>query len=202
MIARLMGKPTWKLGALTLAALIQLGILASLVISQTRLLTTGREVVVAIVPVDPRDLFRGDYVTLAFSISTIPSDLVESGGPAENRAIFVTLQPGADGLWQATNARRLLPSSLGADQVVIRGHVTFGATPQTTSQVNRPGMGRSVGVRYGLERYYVAEGTGTRLETLARDKKLAAILAVGPTGQAAIKGLMVDGQRVYDEPVF
>lgn len=203
MIALQMGKPTWKLGALALAAIIQLGILATMVISQTRLLTTGREVVVAIVPVDPRDLFRGDYVTLAFSISTIPADRVAPESIAKNQPVFVTLRRGTDGVWDAATATRTVPSLVDPDnEVMIRGQITFDAPARPPTQTNRPQTARSIGVHYGLERYYVAEGTGTRLENLARDKKLFAILAVGPTGQAAIKGLMIDGQRVYDEPVF
>ena len=57
-------------------------------------------------------------------------------------------------------------------------------------------------VRYGIERYYVPEGKGGDLENLARDKKLAVVVAVDKGGNAAIKGLVADGKRVYEEPLF
>ena len=34
-------------------------------------LKTGREIILETVPVDPRDLFRGDYVILSYGISTV-----------------------------------------------------------------------------------------------------------------------------------
>ena len=50
--------------ALAILALVQTGVLAGMVWNRTWLLATGREIVLPIVPVDPRDLFRGEYVEL------------------------------------------------------------------------------------------------------------------------------------------
>jgi len=50
--------------ALAILALAQTGVLAAMVIDRVRLLTSGREITLPIVPVDPRDLFRGEYVRL------------------------------------------------------------------------------------------------------------------------------------------
>jgi len=57
-------------------------------------------------------------------------------------------------------------------------------------------------VRYGIESYFVPEGQGRKLEALAREKKLATLLAVDARGNAAIKGLIVDGVLQYEEPLF
>ena len=57
-------------------------------------------------------------------------------------------------------------------------------------------------VRYGIESYFVPEGQGRRLEELAREKKLAARIAVDGRGNAAIKGLVIDGVLQYEEPLF
>ena len=57
-------------------------------------------------------------------------------------------------------------------------------------------------VRYGIESYFVPQGEGPRLEALARDKKLAARIAVDKGGNAAIKGLQIDGVLQYEEPLF
>ena len=57
-------------------------------------------------------------------------------------------------------------------------------------------------VHYGIESYFVPEGTGKDLEKMVADKKIAAVIAVGANGKAAIKALMIDGQRVVEEPLL
>jgi uncharacterized membrane-anchored protein len=57
-------------------------------------------------------------------------------------------------------------------------------------------------VRYGIESFFVPEGTGRELEALVREKKLSALVAVDGDGNAGIKGLVVDGKRVYEEPLL
>jgi len=41
-------------------------------------LRTGTEMILRIEPVDPRDLFRGDYVTLNYEISTLDLEKVQA----------------------------------------------------------------------------------------------------------------------------
>ena len=62
--------------ALAIVALAQTGVLASMVVDRTLLLKTGREITLPIVPVDPRDLFRGEYVRLGYDINTVPAMLL------------------------------------------------------------------------------------------------------------------------------
>jgi uncharacterized membrane-anchored protein len=57
-------------------------------------------------------------------------------------------------------------------------------------------------VHYGIEDYFVPEGTGQELEKLVGQKKLDALIAVDGSGNAGIKGLMVEGKRVYEEPLL
>jgi uncharacterized membrane-anchored protein len=57
-------------------------------------------------------------------------------------------------------------------------------------------------IRYNLESYFVPEGEGRKLEQLRNQRKLTVVAAVTPTGRAAIKRLMVDGEPIYDEPWF
>jgi uncharacterized membrane-anchored protein len=178
------------------AVAAQLGILSSMVIGQIRLLTTGREIVLPIVPVDPRDLFRGDYVTLSFPVSSIPATLIDRSSPRFGPSFYVSLSQTPEGTWNATRITAK-PSLVQSPQdVVLKGRSRWGGLTDWNIKSSP-----NVIVQYGIERYYVPEGQGPRLERLARDKKLAAIVAVGADGTAAIKGLMIDGQRVYDEPL-
>ena len=60
---------------------------------------------------------------------------------------------------------------------------------------------RAVAVRYGLESYFVPEGEGKKIE-LTPKAQLEVVAAVAPSGQAAIKRLLIDGKPVYDEPPY
>ena len=57
-------------------------------------------------------------------------------------------------------------------------------------------------VRYGIESYFVPQGEGPRLEALARNRKLAALVAVDKGGNAAVKGIIIDGKLQYEEPLI
>jgi GDYXXLXY protein len=52
------------------------------------------------------------------------------------------------------------------------------------------------------EQYFVPQGEGRRLEGLGREKKLAARIAVDSGGNAALKGLVIDGKLEYQELLF
>ena len=105
---------------------------------------------------------------------------------------YVTLQQLPDATWAAVQVSARYPAKTESNQVVLRARPPqYGSWSPT-----------AVNVRYGIERYYVPEGTGGSLEKLAREKKLSAIVAVDARGNAAIKGLSTDGKRVYDEPLF
>jgi uncharacterized membrane-anchored protein len=48
----------------------------------------------------------------------------------------------------------------------------------------------------------VPEGEGRKLEQVRNQRKLIVVAAVAPSGRAAIKRLLVDGEAIYDEPWF
>ena len=49
-----------------LAALLLCGLILAMVFQRAAILRDGKEVRLEVVPVDPRDLFRGDYVVLGY----------------------------------------------------------------------------------------------------------------------------------------
>lgn len=179
-------------GALVLVATLQLGVLGWMVVDRVRLLKTGREIVLPIVPVDPRDIFKGDYVQLGYPVSTVSSAALADVEAKPDARVYVTLEQATDGTWSAVKASPRYQSPATSNHVVLRGR--FDSSARQGNGTNR--------VRYGIERYYVPEGHGLGLEKLAREKKLAAIVAVDSRGNAAIKGLSADGKTIYDEPLF
>jgi uncharacterized membrane-anchored protein len=79
--------------------------------------------------------------------------------------------------------------------VVLKGFVSYITNPVGNE-------GRKASVRYGIESYFVPEGTGRELEQQVLDKKISAVLAVGKSGEVAIKALVVDGKRLVEQPLL
>jgi uncharacterized membrane-anchored protein len=172
-------------------AVAQAAVLGWMIWERAHLLSTGREIVLEVIPVDPRSLFRGDYVALGYDISRVP---VTEGKMRRGATVYVTLQKAGD-RWQPLTASTKKPENLGPDQVMIKGHVSYASAPTSAA----PGQAT---VQYGIEDFFVPEGTGLELEKLVGQKKLDALIAIDEGGNAGIKGLMVEGQRVYEEPLL
>lgn len=178
-------KTTYVWPIVAVLALLQTAALAAMAGDRIWLLKTGREVVVPVEPVDPRSLFRGDYVRLGFSFTgSIPEPVERSETP---ETIYVTLETAADGrvLYKRVSATH--PGRSADNEFVLRAERRHFGWPR---------------VRFGFESYFVPEGKGLALEKLVATSKLSVVLAVDGRGRAAIKGLMIDGKKVYDEQVW
>ncbi|WP_426410382.1 GDYXXLXY domain-containing protein [Bradyrhizobium ganzhouense] len=178
------------------AILLQCALLILMVADRVRILREGREVTLQTRPVDPRDLLRGDYVVLGYDISQLPAGALAGQPTAErNPVVFVKLAPDANGLYQAVSVHAA-PVTVTAPEVLIRGRVSYscGSTSRTFCD--------KLQIRYGLESYFVPEGEGKTLEQGRNQQKLRVVAAVLPSGRAAIKRLLLDGQPVYEEPWY
>lgn len=178
------------------AILLQCAILVLMVADRVRILREGREVTLQTRPVDPRDLLRGDYVVLGYDISQLPAGALAGRPTAErNPVMFVKLAPDANGLYQAVSVHAE-PVTVTAPEVLIRGRMVYscGSTSRTFCD--------KLQIRYGLESYFVPEGEGKKLEQARNQQKLRVVAAVLPSGRAAIKRLLLDGEPVYEEPWY
>jgi uncharacterized membrane-anchored protein len=176
------------IAGLLASGILLTGILGFMVVDRMLLLRNGREIVLPIRPVDPRDFFKGDFARLAYDISRLDVGLASGlGGTHRGQTVYVTLERDAGEAWKPVAVARTLPTDLGPNQIAIRGRTS----PYAWNLIS-----------YGLERYYLPEGTGRRIEEMARKSQLSAIVAVDGRGRAAIKGLVIDGKRVYDEPLL
>ena len=178
------------------AILLQCALLILMVADRVRILREGREVILQTRPVDPRDLLRGDYVVLGYDISQLPAGALAGQPTAErNPVVFVKLAPDANGLYQAVSVHAA-PVTVTAPEVLIRGRVSYscGSTSRTFCD--------KLTIRYGLENYFVPEGEGKTLEQARNQQKLRVVASVLPSGRAAIKRLLLDGEPVYEEPWY
>jgi uncharacterized membrane-anchored protein len=145
---------------------------------QERGLASGTVVLLETQPVDPRDLLRGDFVTLNYKISDVP---FTAFSPPQTNAlppgptVYVALEPRGD-FYEVASASTdsLLPTT---GQVIIRG--TSQAAWWSQSQVH---------LAYGLERFFVREGAGN-----VRGK-MTVQAAIPASGRAQIKNVFVDGK--------
>jgi uncharacterized membrane-anchored protein len=205
----------WLIAGL-IAASIQTATIGLMVWDRIQLLKSGREIVLPIVPVDPRSLFRGDYVILSYDVQRVPTELVTPElEKAQPSSFYVTLTKKGE-VWTPT-AVTLKPAAVGADQVALKARLRYGTwmgagarrlsvveVPQVEPNQPTPVPRRvqTFDVRYGIESYFVQEDTGGAVEKVARERKLAAVIAVDAKGNAAIKALMIDGKVQYEEPLI
>jgi uncharacterized membrane-anchored protein len=71
----------------------------------------GTRILLKTAPVDPRDIFRGDYVRLGYGISTLDLDQLGAAGDfRRNEKIFVNLKPGVDGTYHPLAISRTMPA--------------------------------------------------------------------------------------------
>ena len=111
---------------------------------------TGTEAVLESVPVDPRDLLRGDFVRLNLAIGNLQlNELAGDDSFAEGDVIYVVLEKNQPA-WSAVRVSAELPDT-GQDEAVIKGKVT---------EIN----GLSARVDYGIDSYFVPEDTGHAVE--------------------------------------
>jgi len=181
------------------AVLIQVALLAAMVVDRAQVLREGTEVKLQTRPIDPRDFLRGDYVVLGYDMSQLKSGaLKDQPSGSRHPVVFVKLAPNRDGFYEAVSVHTA-PVPVTSPEVLIRGRVRYG-TWCGTSDV--PAFCNELQIRYNLESYFVPEGEGRKLEDARNARKLTIVAAVLPSGRAAIKRLLLDGQPVYEEPWY
>ncbi|ABS64267.1 conserved hypothetical protein [Parvibaculum lavamentivorans DS-1] len=192
--------------ALIALALGQSLFLAVMVWDRVSLLRSESVVTLKTEPVDPRDLFRGDYVILNYEISRLRLDTLEGDdGFAQGDTIHVELAPAGD-LWQPVAAWRDHREPAAGNEI-IRGRVSWVidarpvASPADGEEMPCLDCGTAT-IAYGIESYFVPEGEGRSLEDQRNAGNLTVDVALGRDGEGAIKRLRLEGEPVYEEPLF
>lgn len=181
----------YRIHLLVLVVVLQTAALVGMVAIKHRTLVTGSPVLLETEPIDPRSLFRGDYVRLNYAISRLENAAVEGDENFERHDdIYVVLREG-EKFWEPVSMHREMPAH-GPDSVVIRGEVQWGGGT-SSDRIN---------VRYGIENYFVPEGEGMALERPAEGEEVTILVAVDGKGDSAIKAVLVNGEVRYEEKLF
>ncbi|WP_432775723.1 GDYXXLXY domain-containing protein [Brevibacillus gelatini] len=138
------------------------------VYSSESILSKGATIKLELVPVDPRSLLQGDYVRIGYTISTLEGEDFSSG-----EKIRVVLRKQSDNVYDyagyyETAGNWNKPYTAEPTDVIINGKTVGGSQ-----------------IEYGIESYFVPEGTGLVVE---RNAKFATI-KVGANGDALLESL-------------
>ncbi|CDX25648.1 Conserved membrane protein [Mesorhizobium plurifarium] len=180
-------------------ALVQIGFLSWIIAGRAAILRNGKEVLLKVEPVDPRDLLRGDYISLNNNISRIPVKLIanipQGAFSSDDDSITVRLKKGADGYWQPTAAwLGKAPAPAAADEADIAGHVAAGWDFRSPDMTIAPD--------YGIDRFYLPEGEGVAIQDEIRVRPFGIKLALAADGTAQIKALMDGDKTLFEEPLY
>lgn len=146
-------------------------------------LQTGQEVILKTIPVDPRDLFRGDYVRLRYPISTIDIQQIpsEKYNYKIGETIFVELV--------------IKNNYAEASRITTKhkkGMLAIKGTIKNISQNSNVPTDKKLFIEYGIESYFVPEGRGREIE-MAVGKNIDVKITISKSGKAVIKELLLEG---------
>jgi uncharacterized membrane-anchored protein len=169
----------------TLFVLAQVLVLGFMAGEREYILRFGTTVYLRTAPIDPRDIFRGDFVRLDYDISAIGVSSMK-GTLKEHlldrdKVVYAALSRGANDLASLDYATDEKPDQ----ELYIRGRLTRGGRFSAGT-----GSGR---VRYGIEQLFVEQGTGKAIEKRRSGRDglqipLEVAVALGGGGTAVIKG--------------
>ncbi len=176
---------------------LQVVLVLSLVAWKQWTVVTGQTIWLRSAPMDPRDLFRGEYVALQHDISTVDEGVFyrssESMGSVDTLfkrvrrgdVLYVSLQ--RDGAYWIAESVSTTPPS---DAVVFLKARVVDVQPRMQTPTYAMG---SVRVEYGIESWFVQRGQGPELERAARDKgkMLAVQVNVDRNGRGVLRSVRV-----------
>lgn len=170
-----------------LVIVLQVGVLAFMAGEREWVARFGTKIALRTAPVDPRDPMRGDYVRFDYEVAQVPRQLCRDGVEAwfdeaqrygrrwRDRRVYAALRLREAGTAEVVSLSDRQPSG----GLFLRGRV------ESIS-------GNSVQVRYGVEAYFMEQGTARQFEDELRNEKLGvpvnALVSVGGNGIAVLTG--------------
>ncbi len=149
-------------------------------------LNQGKEFILPVIPVDPSDLLRGDYVILNYYISRIKDDSFYFSldelkiGDTIYVQIYNNLSfPETTYVYTELNQVYNYPNS-----IVLKGRI-------------QDRDGSSISVSYNIEKFFIQRGTGGEIEEGIRNGNAFVKLSVDRFGNAVIKSLII-GEKIYE----
>lgn len=163
----------------------QLAVLAFMAAEREYILRTGETIYLRTAPVDPRDVFRGDYVRLDYEAARIRKEQWR-GSPGvkrleKGRRVYAKLRLLPGGLAEVD----YLSDTMPAGPPYLAGRMTYTVSLDSAIQL--------LPVKFGIERYFLEQGKGREIENRLRNREGVQIpmkveLALSDNGTAVIRG--------------
>ncbi len=148
-----------------LTLLIPVAILFSMTIQPLSAMLGGEQITLKTMPVDPKDLFYGDYVDLKLAIEEVDASIIEPSlvqkikedSSYSDIPVYVSLKPKGN-LFEAVKVSESTPADSPYLKGKLRSHKPF-----VINSSKKMFM-----IDYQMDRYYVEEGAGKELEEMSR----------------------------------
>lgn len=184
-----MSKAKW----FVVVALGMLAVPLRMVWDHEQVLRSGETFLFKTAPIDPRDPFRGEYVSLVFMAEQgdwFCEGLAETDG---TQNVYAQLGQDPDGFALITGLSLHKPAS--GPYILVKASSAWGARPEVVRRVELP-----------FDRFYLQEGQGPRTEQLLRpnralaepeDREAWAVVKVR-NGRAVVADLVVGGKPIKE----
>lgn len=146
------------------------------------LTSNGTRVTLQTVPVDPRSIFRGDYIVLAYEVGQeIPAQYIKNEW--QQSYLYVVLEQKGE-FYERVSVSETMPKP-GPGQVCLRGLLQ--PWNRTLSFPD-------------LSQYFVEEGLGRELEQMVRTHRFLVDAAVNESCRAVIRGVRIGPEASMMSP--
>lgn len=182
---------------IALAITFQIAVVALMAISREWILASGTPYTFQTAPVDPRDIFRGDYVRLDYLFSRLPVERLDEAiienGLRKGQKVYLSLSQDPNGVARGEQLYLSPPENKPYITGRSRSHWPYrGYRRQSPAQRAKTTL-RPVRLKYGIEQYYLEQGSGRTLEAKRggrNDFQLPMLIhvRVSASGEALIHG--------------
>ncbi len=150
----------------------------------------GDDLLLTIRPVDPRDILRGDFVTFQYDINDIQSSDFNYSPIRNGDTVYVR----REGKFWRASCCVIKVKPLKGQTVYLKGRIATGGDQGSGNMDSfRKPSARMVRVVYGIEDYFIPEGSGSAPNQ--RFDNAYARVTVDESGRAVLKKIYID-----DEP--
>ncbi len=160
-------------------------VLLSFVYMKENLLKTGNHVLLETTLIDPLDFLRGNYVQLHYVIANIDTNNLEIYENISNGEPFYLV-------FRQTETYAVPVS-------IVKERPKEGVFIKVTDWYSKVGNFKSepemIHVTYGIEKYFIEEGTGTELEKAAAQGKVDVDVVLGKKGNAIINKVIINQKK-------
>ncbi|MCX2723537.1 GDYXXLXY domain-containing protein [Roseibium salinum] len=168
-----------------LVALLQLGLIAIPLADRLQVQMTGTVVPLELIPVDPRDLLRGDYVIINLAIGQVPANLPGGETVEAGDQVFVGLTRDGD---KPAEPAVLAKAREQAGSLAISGTVLSKSEEE-------------IRIDYGIDAFFLPEGEGRIIERLETARVLLEV-SIAEDGRSLPVTLLVDGKAFRSDSIF